>query len=368
MAFLAPDFMQRYFSDAGVPLAGGSVYTYIAGTTTPQATYTDSTLGTPNANPVVLDSGGKASIWLGTGLAYKFAIYDASLNLLKTVDQIINDSPAIPFAVVNGGTGNNALVIAPTASTIPSWDANKNLSANNLFDSFTTTVTAAGTTTLVIGSTSIQAFTGTTTQTVVLPTTSVPAGGQYTVVNLSTGAVTVQSSGTNNIVTLSAGTQGLFTSLIGAPTTAANWTVTTGSTGGSPLQYYASAQVTTASNAIVSGTLTTFSNSPALSFTPIVSGKYRVYSNLSVNNQSSSYYGWYRIYNTTGSATLLNESQATYGQVTNGTCTVFAQSVYTLVSGVAYVFDLQGASSNGSNGVQTRGDIAPFYMFAEHCG
>ena len=45
------------FLDAnGKPLAGGFVYFYAAGTTTPQATYTDATLATQNANPAVLDS------------------------------------------------------------------------------------------------------------------------------------------------------------------------------------------------------------------------------------------------------------------------------------------------------------------------
>lgn len=102
-------------------------------------------------------------------------------------------------------------------------DTNNNLSVNNLFNGFTTTATAASTTTLTVASTAIQVFTGSSTQTVVLPTTSIPAGGQYTVVNNSTGAVTVQSSGANTITVLAAGTSGIFTSVVATPTTAANW-------------------------------------------------------------------------------------------------------------------------------------------------
>ena len=53
------------FDSSGDPLAGGKVYTYYAGTTTPLASYTTQAATTPNANPVILDSAGRASIWLG---------------------------------------------------------------------------------------------------------------------------------------------------------------------------------------------------------------------------------------------------------------------------------------------------------------
>ena len=58
---LLPKF--QFFDDNGEPLAAGLVYTYAAGSTTPQATYTSSTLGTPNANPIVLDSSGRCVIY-----------------------------------------------------------------------------------------------------------------------------------------------------------------------------------------------------------------------------------------------------------------------------------------------------------------
>jgi hypothetical protein len=59
----------------GQPLLNGCLFTYAAGTTTPQATYTDSTGGTPNANPVILDSLGSASIWFATNSSYKLALW-----------------------------------------------------------------------------------------------------------------------------------------------------------------------------------------------------------------------------------------------------------------------------------------------------
>lgn len=64
---LLPIPHQQFFDSNGYPLAGGLVYTCVAGSTcpgTPLASYTDSTGNTANANPVVLDARGSASIWL----------------------------------------------------------------------------------------------------------------------------------------------------------------------------------------------------------------------------------------------------------------------------------------------------------------
>lgn len=61
----------------GTDNAAGKIFTYAAGTTTPQATYTTSGGGTPNANPVILDGTGRASIYLDPGLSYKFVCQDS---------------------------------------------------------------------------------------------------------------------------------------------------------------------------------------------------------------------------------------------------------------------------------------------------
>lgn len=63
----------QYLNSAGQPLAGAKLCTYSAGTTTPLATYTDSTAATPNSNPVILDVAGRASVWIGPQL-YKFVL------------------------------------------------------------------------------------------------------------------------------------------------------------------------------------------------------------------------------------------------------------------------------------------------------
>ena len=63
----------QFLDAAGKPLAGGKLCTYAAGTSTPLATYTDSTAATPNTNPVVLNTAGRASVWVGPQL-YKFVL------------------------------------------------------------------------------------------------------------------------------------------------------------------------------------------------------------------------------------------------------------------------------------------------------
>lgn len=89
---------------------------------------------------------------------------------------------------------------------------------------YTTTATAAGTTTLTATSNLQQYFTGTTTQIVVLPVTStLVLGQQFRIVNNSTGNVTVQSSGANAIAIVGPGTACVFTCILTSGTTAASW-------------------------------------------------------------------------------------------------------------------------------------------------
>lgn len=113
---------------------------------------------------------------------------------------------------------------AATASSLAQRDAQANLSADSFIPGFTTTATAAGTTTLTVDSTQEQEFTGSTTQTVLLPTTGIVAGQSFTIINQSTSSVTVQSSGANTIAVLPGLSTAIFKARVPAPTTAANWT------------------------------------------------------------------------------------------------------------------------------------------------
>jgi len=93
MAELYPQPKQQYFDANGDPLVGGKVYTYAAGsvgTGTPKATYTTAAASTENANPVVLDSRGEATIYFD-GL-YKIILKDADDALIWTQDYVPTNS------------------------------------------------------------------------------------------------------------------------------------------------------------------------------------------------------------------------------------------------------------------------------------
>lgn len=84
---LSPAPKLQFFGTDGNPLAGGKLYTYAAGTTTPLSTYYDSTGTAVNTNPIILDSRGEANVWLDSA-AYKFVLKTASDTLIWTVDNI----------------------------------------------------------------------------------------------------------------------------------------------------------------------------------------------------------------------------------------------------------------------------------------
>jgi hypothetical protein len=94
MAVITPIPKTQFIGADGAPLVGGKVYTYQAGTTSPQVTYTDSTGSDANTNPIILDSRGEANIWLGEA-TYKFKLTDANDVEIWTVDYISAPTTAV---------------------------------------------------------------------------------------------------------------------------------------------------------------------------------------------------------------------------------------------------------------------------------
>jgi uncharacterized protein YfiM (DUF2279 family) len=139
-------------------------------------------------------------------------------------------------AVVTDGSSNLASLLytaAATASAIVSRDGNANSTVNNLIESYATTVTAAGTTTLTVASAFQQFFTGTTTQNVVLPVVSTLVVGQtYQITNLSTGTVTVKSSGNNTVTTVTSQFTSTLLCISTIGTGAASWSLLTSTMSG----------------------------------------------------------------------------------------------------------------------------------------
>ena len=85
---LAPVPVFQGVGFGGLPLPGGKLFTYVAGTSTPQATYTDSTQLNQNTNPTILNANGQANVWLVIGQTYKLILQDAFGNQIWSVDNI----------------------------------------------------------------------------------------------------------------------------------------------------------------------------------------------------------------------------------------------------------------------------------------
>lgn len=107
----------QLFDNNGDPLAGGLIYTYTAGTTTPKATYTTSAGSVANANPIVLDSAGRApnSVYQEVGTDYKFIVRTSAAVLVGTYDNIpsIND-PFSLYSILTNVTGTNTIAATGT--------------------------------------------------------------------------------------------------------------------------------------------------------------------------------------------------------------------------------------------------------------
>ena len=167
-------------------------------------TLTTPVLGTPSSGTLTSCTGLPISTGvsgLGTGVA-TFLGTPSSANLLSAITD-------------ETGTGVLVFGTAPTIS-LPV--------INNIKTGYTTTATAAGSTTLTVNSNYSNVFTGTTTQTIVLPVTStLTAGMAYEIENNSTGNLTVNSSGGNLVATVLPGTTAHIMCIGTTLTTAADW-------------------------------------------------------------------------------------------------------------------------------------------------
>jgi hypothetical protein len=105
---LSPVARQQFFFGAGTPMASGCIFTYASGTSTPQATWTDQAGTSQAPNPIILDSGGFASIWLSSQ-AYRFVAFSAGgVNCASGAQQWLVDgiNPGPFLAGNNAWTGN----------------------------------------------------------------------------------------------------------------------------------------------------------------------------------------------------------------------------------------------------------------------
>jgi hypothetical protein len=100
----------QFFNDDGIPLSGGKLYSYLAGTTTLQTTYTTSLGNIAHSNPIVLDATGRipagGEIWFTDQLTYKLVLETSDNALVATWDNLpgINNVVASQIPYTPGGT------------------------------------------------------------------------------------------------------------------------------------------------------------------------------------------------------------------------------------------------------------------------
>ena len=103
----------------------GWLYFYVAGTTTPQAAYSDASGSTPIANPLQLDGNGQAVFYLKSGSTYKVNLID--VNLVQQAhwpqDNLVGDPSAAVLAQLASpaaGQGDALVtVVQPWRGAVP---------------------------------------------------------------------------------------------------------------------------------------------------------------------------------------------------------------------------------------------------------
>jgi microcystin-dependent protein len=100
---------QQFFDNNGLPLNGGLIYTYQAGSSTPLTTYTTVDGTIPNSNPIILDSAGRCpqEIWMQTGYSYKFVLQTSAGVTLQTLDNLY---PILQSSSSSGATIPTGLI------------------------------------------------------------------------------------------------------------------------------------------------------------------------------------------------------------------------------------------------------------------
>lgn len=135
MNLLSPAPRFQAIDDNGDPVAGGLLYTYAAGTSTPIATYTTQAGTVANANPIVLDTSGRAAIYITEGTGYKFVLKDSLGATIYTQDNILIPARYTGISIgdpISGGTLQSVLFVGTGSVTLQQdplnlvWDNSNN--------------------------------------------------------------------------------------------------------------------------------------------------------------------------------------------------------------------------------------------------
>lgn len=127
---ITPKF--RAFDLAGLPLSGGMVYIYEAGTTLPKASYTTPAMTAANTWPVVLDANGQADVWVSG--PFKAIVTDADGVHLYSQDSLYgfggiyasmpnqDDGKLLAWANVDGSIVNSTMNITEIETAVTAFN------------------------------------------------------------------------------------------------------------------------------------------------------------------------------------------------------------------------------------------------------
>ena len=226
---------QQFLDNNGNPLAGGKLFTYTAGSSTKQTTYSESTGSSQNANPIVLDSAGRltSEVWLTSGVNYKVILTastdsDPPTSPLQTWDNLtgINDTTVTLDEWVAGPapTYVSATQFTLVGDQTTTFQVGRRLKTTNSGGTVYSTITASAYTTL-------------TTVTVVNDSSSLDSGlsaVSYALLNSSNPSIPVRGTITPSQITGSQNNYsptGISSANVLRISTSARWNIT-GLTGG----------------------------------------------------------------------------------------------------------------------------------------
>ncbi len=227
----------------GSPAVGYKLQSYLAGTTTPEPTYTDQTESAQNPQPMILDGNGEAAIWLKPLVAYKLVLKTDADVVVWTLDAIntregayfstLNISGLATMATITASgqitstvaTGTAPLVIASTTKVAnlnadlldgKQWDAPDPIGAVTPSTGKFTTLQATGLTTL-------DGVAGETLQGAALPTdgSNVYRAAVSEEITLSTSGTTTDSVA--NLLPANSVIDGVVARITQAITVATDW-------------------------------------------------------------------------------------------------------------------------------------------------
>lgn len=112
----------QFLDTNGLPLNGGKIYTYQAGSSTPITTYTDVNGLIANSNPIILGTDGRppSEIWLTEGYYYKFVLKNSSDVTIATYDNLYGAIATIPITPASAIPTGCIVMWSGSIGSIPS--------------------------------------------------------------------------------------------------------------------------------------------------------------------------------------------------------------------------------------------------------